>query len=169
MNCKSASRLFSDRIGGSLDTKLGNHLQAHLDRCPDCVELLEIMELNIVQLEGVPEPPLPSGLMQRLTDIPRQEQVKAGRPAYTGSEGHWLFSNAAAAVILGIFITANLTWFNPDFQDSIVNCRKLINDKGTMALEKASDWGEEIHQLKEQVDERLRVTDIIRALGLIGA
>lgn len=194
MNCRNAAKRFSEQIEGMLDSGQAKHLRAHLDRCPDCAELIEIMELNIVQLENVAEPSPPAGLQQRLATIPQRERAAdaAGRRA-AGAGGHWLFSNAAAAVILAMFITANLTWFNPDCQDSISGCRRLINDKSAQALQLASDWGNGLTNLKRQVESRMDVvrnagdtaakddgepdgstsgflvSEIIRALGLIGA
>jgi hypothetical protein len=195
MNCRSAAKLFSDQVEGTLDRDRSERLLAHLDRCTACAELMEIMELNITQLTGTPEPSMPAGLQQRLASIPLRERA-AGRLEQRDagtSGGHWLFSNAAAAVILALFITANLTWFNPDFQDSIHGCRRLISDQSARALELAADLGEDFHDLKQQVESRMDevrdagngagkdiddaeggrsaslVTEIIRALGLIGA
>lgn len=198
MNCKSAEKLFSEQIEGSLDAQRSERLLAHLDRCPDCAELLEIMELNRIQLESAPQPSMPPGLQMSLVAIPQRDRAtsrSAERDAGAGNRagGHWLFSNAAAAVILAVFITANLTWFNPDFQDSISGCRTLINHQSARALELASDWGEELNELKREMESRIDVvreagdrtgkdsedtegnrsvylvTEIIRALGLIGA
>jgi len=196
MKCKQAAQLFSNRIEGGLRQDQSERLQAHLDHCPDCAELIGIMELNIRQLEGVPEPPMPEGLVRRLADIPRREIEAAGRPttrSNMGANGHWLFSNAAAAVILAIFLTVNLTWFNPDFQNSIRWWRSLISHQSDKALQLASDWNARLNHLKQRVEykidtvrengepaedgtgkseetpSRLLMTEIIKALGLIGA
>jgi len=198
MNCRNAVKLFSEQIEGALDGERAERLRAHLDRCPDCAELIEVMELNTVQLGNVAEPSLPNGLEQRLAAIPRLDRGAAAAGPLTaaggvGTGGHWLFSNAAAAVILALFITANLTWFNPDFQDSINGCRKMINSKSEQALQLASEWGDGLTDLKRQVESRMDVvrntgntsardtgepdsdpsgslvTEIIRGLGLIGA
>ncbi len=191
-NCSaSRSRAASTRSGRS-------RLLAHLDRCADCAELIEIMELNIVQLENVPEPPcrpVSNSVWPRSRSVnwPRPAPGAAKRQRGWGPAAHWLFSNAAAAVILAVFITANLTWFNPDFQDSIHGCRRLINDKSAQGAGMASDWGAGLNDLKQKVESRMDmvrdadgrtakdtdeteadtsgflVTEIIRALGLIGA
>jgi hypothetical protein len=199
MNCRKATQLFSEHIEGLLDPERSERLRAHLDRCADCAELIEIMELNIVQLNAVADPAMPAGLEQRLAFIPQCELAAASAAGQQTGEGqrssggHWLFSNAAAAVILALFITANLTWFNPDFQGSIHVCRRLLNDKSARALEMASNWEAGLNDLKQKVESRIDevrnadgragkgadeteenisevlVTGIIRALGLIGA
>jgi hypothetical protein len=193
MNCRNAAKLFSELIENTLDGELAKRLRAHLDRCPDCSELIEITELNIVQLENAAEPSLPDNLQQRLAAIPQQETAAMGFTIENDerSGGHWLFSNSAAAVILAMFFTVNLTWFNPDFQDSIIGCRELINDRSARVLQLASDWGEGLNELKQDVESRMGVvrdaadtaakdagepgaaasgylvTEIIRVLGLI--
>lgn len=193
MNCRNAAKLFSELIENTLDCERAEDVRTHLGRCPDCAELIEIMELNIVQLETVTEPSLPNGLQRRLAAIPQQEAAAKENTVDhgVGTGGHWLFSNSAAAVILAMFFTVNLTWFNPDFQDSITGCRKLINDRSAQALQLASDWSEGLNDLKQQVESRMGVvrdaadtaakdtgepdastsgylvTEIIRALGLI--
>lgn len=190
MNCKNAAKLFSEQIEGSLDPQKSERLQAHLDHCPDCAELMQIVELNMAQLENAPEPAMPDGLQRQLAAIPQLERAAAGvgeqaRGNGGRAGGNWFFSNAAAAVILAVFITANLTWFNPDFQDSIHGCQRLIDAQSARARELALDWGEGLHDLKREVESRMDVvrdadvaegnrsailvTEIIRALGLIGA
>ena len=76
MNCRKAAQLFSEHIEGLLDAERSERLLAHLDRCADCAELIEIMELNILQLENVPEPTMPAGLEQRLAAIPQRERPR---------------------------------------------------------------------------------------------
>jgi len=161
MNCRHAEKLFSERIDGRLPGDEAERLETHLDGCPDCAELLEIMELNRLQLESVPAPMLPAGLEERLFAIPHLEQTAGGMAKGSGGapRGHWLFSNAAAAVILAMFITANATWFNPDFRDSIRSCRYLITQRTAQALQLAEEWESELDDLTGM---------IARVLGLIG-
>ena len=160
MNCRQTQKLFSERIGGRLPAEVADRLDSHLDRCPDCAELLEIMELNRQQLGAVPEPPLPEGLEERLFAIPQLKPETAGATGGgTSTGGHWLFSNAAAAVILAAFITANATWFNPDFRDSLHDWRYLIGQQTARALQLAEEWGSGLDDLNGM---------ITRVLGLIG-
>lgn len=193
MNCRTAAALFSDQLEGALECDRSARLLDHLDGCAECAALYETMELNVIQLQGTPEVEMPEGLERRLAMILRREHA-AVRAAGTARRraGHWLFSNAMATGLLAVFIAANVVWFNPGFQDSIRGCRKLISDRGSRALELATDWSNDLGHLKEQVKYRVeqvrngttrsereadgaendrplpQVNEIIRALGLIG-
>jgi len=163
MKCRNAVKLFSDFLEGALSGERVASLKLHLECCSSCTELLDIMRINRLHLQGLPEAPLPRELEDNILAIPfwsENEAASASLPfdgvsQPTANEGAWFFSNAAAAVILAIIVTLNLTLFNPRFHESVGDLDQLLMHRETQVLEISSRWQNAWTDLKQKMIYRL--------------
>ena len=55
MRCSHAHKLIGDKLDGTLGLKDGERLQAHLNKCPDCRDLLKDFQGIAEQAKGLPK------------------------------------------------------------------------------------------------------------------
>lgn len=55
MRCSHAHKLIGDKLDGTLSMKDGERLQEHLDKCPDCRDLLKDFQGIAEQAKGLPK------------------------------------------------------------------------------------------------------------------
>lgn len=138
MNCEEALALISSHIDGETTQEEETLLQAHLETCASCREILrayEEIDQEVGQLTSEPPGELISGVMERITEQPAEK--KRSRRFMFGSGT----AIAAAAAVLVLLIGTGKI---PDFRQG-----------------RATTAGSAYHQeeSEKQEDERSRQSD----------
>jgi hypothetical protein len=90
--CRGFRELISGRLEGALDPEQEARLQAHLARCPDCVQALEELGRTLALLKDLPEVEPPPWLEARIlararTPAPPVRSRWTGRPGLAAAAG----------------------------------------------------------------------------------
>jgi anti-sigma factor RsiW len=102
MTCEEALTLISAKLDGTLSPAEEDALQAHLERCPDCRQVLQELtdaENGILELQADPPDTLVPGVMKK---IRRAREKKAERKGFFWSAGVLASAAAVLAVLFGL-------------------------------------------------------------------
>ena len=108
MRCSHAHKLIGDKLDGTLSAKDNERLQEHLDRCPDCRDLLKDFQGIVEQAKGLPkhEPAhrVWAGILEGVRGAgPAPSPIKLPKPKWHETyvfSGKARFAFAAAALLL---------------------------------------------------------------------
>lgn len=113
MRCVKARRLISEHVDGSLDARRSERLRRHLERCPECRDVLADFEA-IVRDAGSLEAPEPSDrvwlrVKAGLQGVHREPEPAVATPGFAFGPARWRLA-AAAFLTLLLAAGAVLVW-----------------------------------------------------------
>jgi len=117
MRCAKARRLISERVDGSLDARRSERLRRHLERCPECRDVLADFEAIVRDAGSLEAPESPDRVWLRVKAGLRaagQEPVPAvAVPGVAFGPARWRFAAAAFVALTlvagGLLVGLRLT------------------------------------------------------------
>jgi len=110
MTCDAIRDLFSAFLDGELEAGERARVERHLAECPDCRELLALMDENRTAWTPFPEVPVGPALLARLYAIPERR-----RPFFVRLTRVYLPRlQPALAVLSAVLIVVSMYSFHPD-------------------------------------------------------
>jgi hypothetical protein len=111
MDCIDFAEAISGLADGTIDPAARPRVEAHLEACADCRQLLDDLRALRREASTLPREPLPAALWPRVAARLREQGVRGGETeTRRGRTGYWQWAAIAALLVIAVGAGLLVTW-----------------------------------------------------------